>query len=343
MPWRRSSKHGGTLDKFIGDAVMAFFGAPLPQADHAERAVRARSRSCCARSTRWNRERLEEAWTLQVRIAINSGPVVVGDIGSERRVDYTVLGNTVNVAARLEESARAGQIVIGARPLTRRSAHLFATEHRSATSSSRGCSRRDRAFRVVHRAGRPPGSVSSPSSCSSPATRASSWRPRRCSSLPLDAPRPRSPEIQSLDLEEVLRAQGGCRLAPPRRAGAGRGDLARARGLGGFPGPLVRWLLEAAGADGIARTAIALGDARARAVCLLAWTDGERTVIGRGETAGELVLPPRGGNGFGWDPVFQPAGETRTYGELADAEKDAIGHRGRAWRDLLARLGTPAA
>lgn len=106
----------------------------------------------------------------------------------------------------------------------------------------------------------------------------------------------------------------------------------------GFPGPLVRWMLEAAGAEGIARAAIALGETRASAVCLLAWTDGREIRIGRGETVGELVLPARGRNGFGWDPVFRPAGESRTFGELADAEKDRIGHRGRAWRDLLPRL-----
>jgi len=98
-------------------------------------------------------------------------------------------------------------------------------------------------------------------------------------------------------------------------------------------------MLAAVGAEGIARAALALGDARARAVCRLAWSDGERTVLGRGETAGELVLPPRGSGGFGWDPVFLPEGENRTYGEMADAEKDLRGHRGRAWRDLLARLG----
>jgi non-canonical purine NTP pyrophosphatase (RdgB/HAM1 family) len=108
--------------------------------------------------------------------------------------------------------------------------------------------------------------------------------------------------------------------------------------LRGFPGPLVRWMLEAVGAEGIARTALALGDARARAVCRLAWTDGGRSVVGEGATSGDLVLPPRGANGFGWDSVFRPAGETRTYGEMADVEKDALGHRGRAWRDLLARL-----
>jgi XTP/dITP diphosphohydrolase len=108
--------------------------------------------------------------------------------------------------------------------------------------------------------------------------------------------------------------------------------------LAGFPGPLVKWMLQAVGPEGIARTARALGDPRAKAVCLLAWSDGESVVLGRGETAGELVLPPRGESGFGWDPVFRPAGESRTYGELTDAEKDAGGHRGRAWRSLLTQL-----
>lgn len=108
--------------------------------------------------------------------------------------------------------------------------------------------------------------------------------------------------------------------------------------LNGFPGPLVRWMLEATGAEGIARVALALGDARARAVCLLARTDGAEVVLGHGVCDGELVLPPRGSEGFGWDPVFRPAESERTFGELAAAEKDRIGHRGRAWRDLLAQL-----
>ncbi len=105
---------GGTLDKFIGDCVMAFFGAPVPQEDHALRAARA-AVEIQRELKAWSAAR--EARGLPgfaARVALNSGPVVVGDIGSARRVDYTVLGNTVNVAARLEALvARPGDVVLG--------------------------------------------------------------------------------------------------------------------------------------------------------------------------------------------------------------------------------------
>jgi adenylate cyclase len=107
-------REGGTLDKFIGDCVMAFFGAPVHQEDHAARAVRAALAILDAQE-HWNADRATRGLpTLQVRIAINSGPVVVGDVGSRKRVDYTVLGNTVNVAARLEAYVgEAGEVTIG--------------------------------------------------------------------------------------------------------------------------------------------------------------------------------------------------------------------------------------
>jgi adenylate cyclase len=105
---------GGTIDKFIGDAVMAFFGAPLDQPDHADRAVTAALRIQEGVAV-WNRARGERGEpSLEVRIALNTGEAIVGDIGSERRVDYTVLGNPVNVAARMEEFvAQPGDVVIG--------------------------------------------------------------------------------------------------------------------------------------------------------------------------------------------------------------------------------------
>jgi adenylate cyclase len=109
---------GGTLDKFIGDCVMAFFGAPMVQEDHARRAVRS-ALAIQQAVGRWNAERAQQGLdSFSVRVGVNSGPVMVGDLGSRRRVDYTVLGNTVNIAARLESSvAQPGDVVIG--PVTR--------------------------------------------------------------------------------------------------------------------------------------------------------------------------------------------------------------------------------
>jgi non-canonical purine NTP pyrophosphatase (RdgB/HAM1 family) len=146
------------------------------------------------------------------------------------------------------------------------------------------------------------------------------------------------PEIQSLDLRAVLRAKGAEAWSALRRPVVVEETGLELAALAGFPGPLVKWMLEAVGAEGIARVALALGDTAAVARCALLWTDGSRTVIGEGSTEGTLVLPARGTAGFGWDAVFQPRGETRTYAELPAAQKDRRGHRGRAWRDLLARL-----
>lgn len=160
---------------------------------------------------------------------------------------------------------------------------------------------------------------------------------RRLEAIALDLP-----EIQSLDMAAVLRAKAQHAWESVRRPVIVEETGLELAAMNGFPGPLVKWMLEAVGAEGIARTALASGEPRARAVCLLLWTDGEASVAGRGETAGDLVLPPRGGNGFGWDPVFRPAGDTRTYGELPDEEKDRIGHRGRAWRDLLTKIDSRA-
>ncbi|MDZ8183682.1 MAG: adenylate/guanylate cyclase domain-containing protein [Nostoc sp. ChiSLP02] len=101
---------GGTLDKYIGDCIMAFFGAPEPQFDHADRAVAAAK----GMLTRLQHLNANNFWQepLQLRIAINSGKAVVGDVGSSQRVDYTALGATINLAARMEGVCPPSECVI---------------------------------------------------------------------------------------------------------------------------------------------------------------------------------------------------------------------------------------
>jgi adenylate cyclase len=94
--------HGGFVDKFIGDAVVAVFGAPLEDPDHARRAVLAAIEMRRVLSEEAARFSLGGGHTLKARIGVNSGTALVGNIGSPRRFNYTVMGDAVNLAARLE-------------------------------------------------------------------------------------------------------------------------------------------------------------------------------------------------------------------------------------------------
>jgi non-canonical purine NTP pyrophosphatase (RdgB/HAM1 family) len=146
------------------------------------------------------------------------------------------------------------------------------------------------------------------------------------------------PEIQAATVEEITRYKV---------------EVARAKGyerlivedvslgfdeLGNFPGPYVRWLLEAAGGKGLAAIAYALNNRAAKAQCCVGYWDGKTVQIFLGSTAGEILVTPRGDRHFGWDAWFQPGGSKKTFAEMSDEEKDAVSHRGLAYRKLADHL-----
>jgi class 3 adenylate cyclase len=94
---------GGTVDKYIGDSVMAFWGAPEPQPDHAARACRAAKRIAEALHVENARRTAKGMRPVRVRIGIHSGPAIAGNIGAPGRINYTLIGDTVNTAQRLEQ------------------------------------------------------------------------------------------------------------------------------------------------------------------------------------------------------------------------------------------------
>jgi class 3 adenylate cyclase len=139
--------NGGTLDKFIGDAVMAVFGAPVDQADHARRAVD------CGLAIRRRVEALNASrfkdMPIQVGVGINSGRAATGCVGTDERMEYTALGDAINVAARLESRAVAGEILIGEE--TRKQLGGRYSLESAGDLSLKGKSEPVRAFRVLGR------------------------------------------------------------------------------------------------------------------------------------------------------------------------------------------------
>ncbi len=105
-------KNKGTLDKFVGDAMMAFWGAPLPQGDAVYNAVKTAMDIVEGAARVSDELKAEIGEELRVGVGVNYGPAVVGNMGAERHMDYTAIGDTVNTAARLEANAPGGKVYI---------------------------------------------------------------------------------------------------------------------------------------------------------------------------------------------------------------------------------------
>ena len=150
------------------------------------------------------------------------------------------------------------------------------------------------------------------------------------------------PELQTLDLEEVVRDKARSAWKQLERPVLVEDTSLELAGLGGFPGPLIRWLLVSVGPEGICRISGCFDDRRATVRCLICATDGTVDIFGEGVVEGTIAPSPRGAGGFGWDSAFIPAdGGGRSYGEMSEEEKNLISHRHRAFVALRNALGNP--
>ncbi len=102
-------KYDGTVDKFVGDAIVAFFGAPVAHEDDPERALRA----ALERRESWQDFNAQHYTALALHIGINTGLAITGGLGSEGRQHYSVVGDAINLASRLEELSELGEILVG--------------------------------------------------------------------------------------------------------------------------------------------------------------------------------------------------------------------------------------
>lgn len=149
------------------------------------------------------------------------------------------------------------------------------------------------------------------------------------------------PEIQSLDFREVARAKA---IVASHALGVPvlveDSGLAVA-GWGGFPGPLTKWItMGVLGQEGLAKMLDGFSDRGAEAVSVLAVARPDQreadVIVAEGRVKGSIALHPRGENGFGWDVLFIPEGETRTFAEMSPEEKTVRSHRARAFAALRA-------
>lgn len=146
------------------------------------------------------------------------------------------------------------------------------------------------------------------------------------------------PEIQAATTAEVA-----LQKARAAHAALGRPVIVEDAGVellafGSFPGPFIKYWETLGGLESICRAVDGPADRRVVAVCVLGVCTADGSYVVEGRTEGTIAEHPRGKGGFGWDAIFVPDGETRTFGEMSGAEKDRISHRRRAWEALSKKL-----
>lgn len=148
------------------------------------------------------------------------------------------------------------------------------------------------------------------------------------------------PEIQALEVDEVARHKARTAFEHAGRPVVVEDTGLYVEALRGLPGALVRWFLTTIGAGGICDLIPPGADRAARARTVVAYCDGGPVEIFGGETRGMIVPAPVGDGGFGWDPIFRPAGASRTFAEMAMAEKRVYSMRRQALERLRDRMLT---
>lgn len=146
------------------------------------------------------------------------------------------------------------------------------------------------------------------------------------------------PEIQSLDAHEIIKAK----LLEAQKHQTGEfiveDNSLYLEGIKGLPGPLIKWFLKTVGNDGLYKMAEAFGNFNAEAKVIIGYSNPEgETSFFEGSTKGTIV-PARGDNGFGWDPIFQPEGYSKTFGELTPEEKNSFSMRRVALEKLKRQI-----
>lgn len=141
-------------------------------------------------------------------------------------------------------------------------------------------------------------------------------------------------EIQSLDVKEVVKHKVIQAFSKVRKPVIVDDVSLEIEAWSGFPGPLIKWVNQTLKPMGICRL---MQIEENRRVCcreVLGWYDGERVRFFEGKVWGQVALEPLGDNGFGFDSIFIPEGQQKTYAQMSKSQKNKVSHRGMAWKNF---------